>query len=281
MKCFRISGQPAFWFRLWSGPRGIQCLRTHGLPTFWFTSQSLIDKRGRETGGVKWRARVYSEQYEAKQHAPVPEDDSSLDDVNSKQHATSRDWNFSSCRLRVSTGDGHTCVIASDIPSNLEIGQQANREIRFRAPSCESKSKPDRAGVGGITSSGKALLPSGAHGCALYTSSQEAVDQSFGLPAGKIACWGWNATGQLYAPSDLSFKEVSCGFSHTCALNSIGKIFCWGNPAEGRIDSPAAAGHAHTCAIDQQGQPVCWGSQEMTEGISLSQVLGKISSTLV
>ncbi|EKX37803.1 hypothetical protein GUITHDRAFT_116110 [Guillardia theta CCMP2712] len=175
---------------------------------------------------------------------------------------------------QVATGDGQTCVIVSEILSNVRVGQQASREIRCWGNNVFGKSNPPKLEHVSYISIG------GAHACAIYTSGQDRADRSFGMPSGQVACWGWNASGQLGVPQGLSVKEISCGFSHTCALNALGRILCWGNPAEGRLDSPTglgfyvitAAGHAHTCAIDQQGQPVCWGSEEMLDESKLKEV---------
>jgi alpha-tubulin suppressor-like RCC1 family protein len=123
---------------------------------------------------------------------------------------------------------------------------------------------------------------------------------------GELYCWGSNAFSQAGKEkqeddSDLHFdgfgfdpdapiadalgrgwKAVSCGFAHTCGLDSEGQIFCWGDnssnqlgawfpsyaesyvprPVEGLGGSwrEVSAGNAHTCAVNKAGELYCWGN---------------------
>lgn len=78
--------------------------------------------------------------------------------------------------------------------------------------------------------------------------------------------------------------QLSVGLSHVCAVTTAGRVVCWGDNATGQlgVDSqgravatqlarphvvgglpPIAkvvAGSLHTCAIDRAGQVYCWGS---------------------
>ena len=66
-----------------------------------------------------------------------------------------------------------------------------------------------------------------------------------------------------------TFKAVTAGFEHSCALDTDGAITCWGNNWYGQTDAPTgqfkavtAGGSSttgHTCALDTDGAITCWG----------------------
>jgi hypothetical protein len=125
-----------------------------------------------------------------------------------------------------------------------------------------------------------------AHTCALLVDS-------------KIACWGFNSSGQvngdptetvqLAATVDLGEPavQVSAGGFHSCALGQSGKVYCWGGnkrgqqglglqddsthkPSSVKLPGPASfisAGHSQTCALVSK-KAFCWG--ETAEGVSPS-----------
>jgi alpha-tubulin suppressor-like RCC1 family protein len=106
-------------------------------------------------------------------------------------------------------------------------------------------------------------------------------------------CWGRNSDGQL-GRSGLSatgrpdtvrsggrtFRVLTAGGAHTCALDFNGVAWCWGSNTSGQLgnglsstrsDVPTrvagsrswlaiTAGATHTCAIAQNGAPFCWGA---------------------
>jgi len=110
---------------------------------------------------------------------------------------------------------------------------------------------------------------------------------------GTAYCWGSNVNGQLGngttsgtespAPSlvtgGLTFKAVSAGIYHTCAVTSGGAAYCWGNNNDGQLgngasssprDSPVAvvggltfaavgAGYEDSCGLTVGGVAYCWG----------------------
>jgi alpha-tubulin suppressor-like RCC1 family protein len=118
-----------------------------------------------------------------------------------------------------------------------------------------------------------------AHACALNL-------------VGTAYCWGDDSQGQLgdhrqmnsttpipVADTTLSFKAISAGASHTCAITQAGLAYCWGDGDDGQLgngqgsdsDTPVlvsasttfsaiAAGGDHTCGVATSGSMLCWGS---------------------
>lgn len=92
-----------------------------------------------------------------------------------------------------------------------------------------------------------------------------------------------------------TFKEISVGSEHTCALSDTGKVYCWGRqnmgqignrpplPASATPDAPASqverptlisipgtinqisAGHSHSCALTSAGDIWCWGNNSHSQ----------------
>ena len=114
-------------------------------------------------------------------------------------------------------------------------------------------------------------------------------------------CWGSGSSGQLGNNSTTNssipvavnttgvlagkaIKQISTGFSHTCAVASDNKAYCWGRGDLGQLGNnsttnssiPVAvnttgvlagktikqisAGTSHTCAIASDDKAYCWGS---------------------
>ena len=114
-------------------------------------------------------------------------------------------------------------------------------------------------------------------------------------------CWGSGSSGQLGNNSTTNssipvavnttgvlagkaIKQISTGFSHTCAIASDDKAYCWGSGSSGQLGNnsttnssiPVAvnttgvlagktikqisAGTSHTCAIASDDKAYCWGS---------------------
>jgi alpha-tubulin suppressor-like RCC1 family protein len=122
-------------------------------------------------------------------------------------------------------------------------------------------------------------------------------DHSCGITtANELYCWGQNASGQLGDGTSLdrpgpvgvslttvSWRTVSAGHSHTCAVDTANHIWCWGSNLSGQLGdgSPTdayrkvpglissslnwqsvASGQSHSCAVTDAGVTWCWGANE-------------------
>ncbi len=109
---------------------------------------------------------------------------------------------------------------------------------------------------------------------------------------GNVYCWGLNSAGQLgdltfrnkagpvrVGAGNLTFKAVTAGGGHTCAVTPTGDAYCWGLSTSGQVGdggpigsrpSPVqvignlefvlvSAGGAHTCGVTVGGDAYCWG----------------------
>lgn len=115
---------------------------------------------------------------------------------------------------------------------------------------------------------------------------------------GDLYCWGNNSNGELgdgnagqdsalpsLVASDLTFRAVSAGDSHTCAVTMGGDAYCWGFNGNGALgddgvhpvsDIPVAvvggiefegitAGEGFTCGWTAEGLTHCWGTNSSGE----------------
>lgn len=123
----------------------------------------------------------------------------------------------------------------------------------------------------------------GDHACGITTANE-------------LYCWGQNASGQLGDGTSLdrpgpvgvslttvSWRTVSAGQSHTCAVDTANHIWCWGSNLSGQLGdgSPTdayrkvpglissslnwqsvASGQSHSCAVTDAGVTWCWGANE-------------------
>ena len=97
-----------------------------------------------------------------------------------------------------------------------------------------------------------------------------------------VICWGDNSYGQTDAPAG-SFRAVTAGWAHSCALRESGEVACWGvhgkpaflpGPDIGYVEDgrPAvaptgefrsvSAGADHTCGVRASGEITCWGNNK-------------------
>jgi len=82
----------------------------------------------------------------------------------------------------------------------------------------------------------------------------------------------------------VTFRSVSAGLNHTCALATDGRAYCWGGNQWGQLgagdstsrDRPVAvagalrfstlsAGNLYTCGVTTTGAGYCWGRNELGE----------------
>ncbi|MDQ3037126.1 MAG: hypothetical protein M3Y87_32330 [Myxococcota bacterium] len=175
--------------------------------------------------------------------------------------------------LAVSTGQGHTCAIASDGTlwcwgrnTDVQLGLGAGARGQIRTPTQ----------VGNATSWAHVAAGQG-HTCA----SRE---------DGTLWCWGEDFAGQVgialgssfdvptQVGTDTGWGALSTYVFHTCGVKADGTLWCWGRNAEGqlgvgdimdrleptRVDdrndwARVSAGWFHTCAQRRDGTIWCTG----------------------
>lgn len=167
--------------------------------------------------------------------------------------------------LAVAAGDSHTCAIASSGGGVF----------------CWGANQAGQAGTGSSSPSGPPSATSPALAAAFLGLG--ANHSCGGDSAGKLSCWGANASLQVDnsgqdRPSPLGVlsgvRAVAGGIGHTCALTTKQTVRCWGlddqgqlGPAGSNADVPlpgvqaVAAGFKHTCAL-QGGAALCWGMND-------------------
>jgi alpha-tubulin suppressor-like RCC1 family protein len=146
-------------------------------------------------------------------------------------------WRFD----QITVGDRHTCgytkiTPTSSLPSLLCWGSnewgQSGGAIGGAAQKVPFTLTVNPAG--GVTSLDAGL----GHTCAII--------------GGRATCWGFNSNGQLgdgttanatfafnRVVSPETFKSISAGPAHTCAINSMDQAFCWGRNTVPGLPAPA------------------------------------------
>ena len=125
------------------------------------------------------------------------------------------------------------------------------------------------------------LATFGRHTCALTTE-------------GKAYCWGYNGWGALGANSNLSqsptpvavasnltFRSITAGSDHACAVTFDNVAYCWGNNDWRQLGTGTAAqsapvqvsnsiafasvtaGASFTCGVATTGSTYCWGANSI------------------
>ena len=94
---------------------------------------------------------------------------------------------------------------------------------------------------GGPSLTADRLVAGSEHACAI-------------VPDGRVACWGWNAFGQLglgsalprwygrarYVPTPERLVSIAAGLHTVCGLTDAGVAYCWGDNSDGQIGAPPA-----------------------------------------
>ncbi len=141
-----------------------------------------------------------------------------------------------------------------------------------------------------------------------FSEISSGLHHTCGLDAsgGTVRCWGRNSSGQLgdttteprTRPAAVAgtYRAVTAGDTHTCAIDTDAAAWCWGSNTAGQIgddtisdlrSAPTAVlgeraystivgGGLHTCALATDGKPWCWGSNRYGElGVGVPIVLSR------
>lgn len=179
----------------------------------------------------------------------------------------------------IATGHGaHTCALADD-----------------GAAYCWGRNDWGQLGTGNTTT---LEIPAPVAGGHTFTWIATGFTYTCGVRVdGKVLCWGGRSSGAIgdgvddpvgralepqEVDSDETFRFVTAGHSHVCALTVDGRAYCWGVGTSGRLGNgsvskqtrPVAveqddlvfvdlvAAHSHTCGLTTTGSVYCWGSNE-------------------
>jgi alpha-tubulin suppressor-like RCC1 family protein len=175
---------------------------------------------------------------------------------------------------RVTLGYGHTCAVTHSSTAKCwgwnNYGQLGNGTL------FHSATPQDITGLPGEIVQ---LAAGFGHTCASSV-------------AGKVWCWGSNASGELGTNTIISsftaasvenlssgVRQLSAGLHHTCALLISGGTKCWGSDTFAQLGTgykhfrsipsdviglssgiaQVAMGTSHTCALSTVGAVKCWG----------------------
>ncbi len=121
----------------------------------------------------------------------------------------------------------------------------------------------------------------------------------------EVICWGKNADKLNFDPTETStlrrppttstplptkptstptFKSVSAGGLHSCAVRSDNTITCWGRNDYGQSVAPSgmfksvSAGEYHSCGVRSDNTITCWGDNEYGQSVAPSGVFKSVSA---
>jgi alpha-tubulin suppressor-like RCC1 family protein len=217
--------------------------------------------------------------------------------------------------LGLAAGDAHTCAIVAGAdavegaPGYVMCwGANESGQLGDGSPLLADSKEPRQV----LVSPGPGGQGGGASGSAIprlsnyfsgvcagknFTCAELVIPDAAG--AGRVACWGSNAKGQLGAAyadpgpyngpfqgvtdsaandKGIDLHGVTCGAEFACALGPDGKPWCWGANESGQLGNGAAgapgiaaagidgfaftqisAGARHVCASKADGTVWCWG----------------------
>ena len=139
---------------------------------------------------------------------------------------------------QISAGENHTCAIASD---NRAYCWGSNKNGQLGNGSTADSRVPVAVNTSGVLvgKTIKQILAGGDHGCVVASDD-------------KMYCWGLNNNGELGNNSSVNssvpvavntdgvlagktIRQMSAGFSSTCAVDSGYGIYCWGYNSNGQL----------------------------------------------
>lgn len=202
--------------------------------------------------------------------------------------------------IGVDCGDFSTCAVASDGLARCwgrdkgELGTGKGRGERLKRGLVPGVGKvthvalasqfgcallEDRTvkcwGTGRIANDGKAIVDAKPTPVVGVEHAEELVASGVlacaRLPS-EIVCWGADEK-TIGNPPKGSFKQITTGFTHGCALDAAGSVTCWGGQADwsnkGIFAKPAVSGalqvvtgDRHGCVLTKKKTVQCWGMND-------------------
>ncbi len=184
--------------------------------------------------------------------------------------------------------------------SSVSAGSRHTCAVRAGRVACWGLDSYGQLGDGSVTATADPTPSPIASGATNWTSVSAGDSHTCAVRAGRVACWGRDASGQLgdgsagpngdaspglIASGATDWTSVSAGGSHTCATRA-GRVACWGGDARGQLGDGSAgpngdaspgliasgatdwtsvsAGDQHTCAV-RAGRVACWGNDTSGE----------------
>ena len=139
---------------------------------------------------------------------------------------------------QISVGEYHTCAVASD---DKAYCWGSNNNGQLGNGSTANSRVPVAVNMSGVLAGKtiKQISAGGDHSCVIASDD-------------KLYCWGFNSNGELGNNSSVSssvpvavntdgvlagkvIKQMSAGFSNTCAVDSGYGIYCWGYNSNGQL----------------------------------------------
>ena len=180
-------------------------------------------------------------------------------------------------------GSSPTEILGTAEVRHLAVGGLACGTDGAGIPFCWARSETVASAIAGAPPL-SSVSAGGGHACG--------VDAD-----GLVWCWGENSSGQLgdattaaradarpvQPISPMTFRAVSAGASHTCAIRTDGDTYCWGAGGLAQLGrgvptvnttrplvaveadvqfSAISAGGDQTCGITGEGEAWCWGANE-------------------
>jgi hypothetical protein len=210
--------------------------------------------------------------------------------------------------VQLSASGGSTCGLTNDGAAYC-WGQNPDGQLGLTTETCANRPCLREAARVALSLRFETIGAGDTHYCGLTTT-------------GELYCWGVSSLGQVGADvtdrcgtspcaltpvrvgGSATYRTLSVGGSHTCALDTAGKAFCWGWNWAGQLGNgsntagtegvatpvPVAggltfsfiyAGRDHTCALTATGEAYCWGlnsSGELGDGTIINSSIPRAVS---